>query len=69
LLSTNNLSDLDNIPTARDNLDVYSITETDNLLDDKLNKNITLLDSINLNTITDNGFYCANATCTNLPES
>lgn len=30
---------------------------------------LTNLASTDLNTITDNGFYCANSTCTNLPES
>lgn len=30
---------------------------------------LTNLASTNLNTITDNGFYCANSTCTNLPEN
>ena len=35
----------------------------------KLDKALTNISWIDLNTITDNGFYCANATCTNLPES
>jgi hypothetical protein len=39
MLSDNNLSDLENISTARDNLEVYSTSETDSLLD---NLNILL---------------------------
>lgn len=35
----------------------------------KLDKALTNLSWINLNTITDNGFYCADTTCTNLPET
>ena len=46
-----------------------TISALETSIDEKALKDLTLLASTDLNTITDNGFYCANSTCTNLPES
>ena len=69
MLKSENLSWLANYTTARTNLWVYSTTEVNTALDLKQNLNLTNLSSINLNTIVTNGKYCANANCTNLPET
>ena len=42
LISVNNLDDLDNVSTARTNLDVYSQDQTDTLLDAKVNNSQVL---------------------------
>jgi hypothetical protein len=55
--------------SAENTTSYYNKTELDNLFNLKLNKALTQLDSVNLNTIIDNGFYCANSNCTNLPET
>ena len=44
-------------------------TNFTNLNNDKLNTALTLLDWVDLNTVVATERYCANASCTNLPES
>jgi hypothetical protein len=68
MLKSENLSWLADYATARTNLWVYSTTEVNTALDLKQNLSLTNLTSTDLNTIVTNWKYCAQSSCTNMPE-